>query len=97
MRTCPQPPSGAERREGVKLPGGPTLSDSDVTVTTKGNLWGVVGTSRDLIHLRFRGREHPPCVRMPGLTTSGALVNSPVLKFLISILGLHEGPASRRS
>ena len=51
VRTCPQPPSGAERREGVKLLGGPTLSDSDVTVTTKGNPWGAVGTSRDLIHL----------------------------------------------
>lgn len=54
VKTCPQPPPGAQEGEGAKLVGGPTLSGSDVTATTKGNPCGG-GTSRGLIHLQFRG------------------------------------------
>lgn len=97
VRTRSPAPFRGRETEGVKLPGGPTLSDSDVTVTTKeicGGWWAPPETS---FTCDSGTAEHPLCSSMPGLTTSGALVNSPVLKFLISILGLHEGPASRRS
>lgn len=51
VRTCRQLTPGTQEGEGVKLTGGPTLGDSDVTATTKGNPCGV-GASRGLSHLR---------------------------------------------